>query len=122
MKNDIVEIAFLRNHLYLSIFTEQDEMLLEQIKETLLSSDTPFKEISMLCITNCENDISIGDFKSASREINLIHNFRFVDANTWNSNYFYTVEFASYLEKSENPERIKKLICELAELQKKLNN
>lgn len=120
MKNKIIEIAFIRNHLLSSIFTEEDKKLMEKVKQDILESDTPFKEIAIFAITNCEYDISRGNLKAAGYEMNLIHNFCFCDAKTWDSDYFYTMELSSYFDKTEGPIRIKKLIYELAKLQDKL--
>lgn len=121
MRNKFIELAFLRNHLLSKIFTKEDKLLIESIKSEISNSKSPFTEIALYAISNCEEDIANDDFKSAGYEINLIHNFAFYDLNEWDSEYFYQIELSSYLDKAKETKRIKDLILRLARLHTLLN-
>lgn len=115
--NKITELAFLRNKLASEKFNNEDRELMNEIKNNILISNTQFKDLAINAITNCEHDIENYDFKSATQEIQLIHNFTFDDFNAWNQDHFYRIELLSYIEEINNSERIKKLISLLAQLQ-----
>lgn len=120
MNNKITELAYLRNQLASANFNEPDKQLLAKIKEDILRSNTPFKELALNAINNCENDVNNNNFKFATQEIQLIHNFTFEQPHAWNSDYFYRIELLSYLEQIDDVQRVKKLISALGKLQDKL--
>jgi hypothetical protein len=117
MNNKIIELAYLRNQLASENFRETDKQLLHKIKQEITELNTPFKNIAVNAINNCEENIKNSNFKLALQEIQLIHNFPFTNPKTWNSDYFYKIELLSYLEKTEDVQRIKRLILLLSELQ-----
>lgn len=118
MHNELIELAHLRNRLSSNFFQKNDEELLAIVKRRILSLNTPFNEIALKAIKNCEDDIKAGKLKSAAQEIHLIHNFPFNNPKKWNSDYFYGSELLSYIEMTDNISRIKELIILLAKLQK----
>lgn len=112
-----IELAFLRNKLASGKFNEEDRELMNKIKENIIILNTPFKELAINAINNCEQDIKKSDFESATQEIQLIHNFTFGDFNAWNQDYFYKIELLSYIELINDSQRIKRLISLLAKIQ-----
>ena len=117
MQKKIEELAYLRNKLLINSFDDKDISLLHTLREKIISLDTPFKEISICALNNCEISISEGKNDLAVCEIQLIHNFTYFDTLSWDSDYFYRVELLSYFENIEDVERVKKLIKNLAKLQ-----
>lgn len=121
MSRKIVELAYLRNQLASGNFSDTDKQLMSEIKQKILRLNNLFTELALSAITRCEEDIKKDDFKLATQEIQLIHNFTFNEPQSWNSNYFYKIELLSYLEQIEDTQRIKKLIFSLAKLQDAYN-
>ena len=118
MHNELIELAHIRNRLACNIFQKNDEELLEVTKQRIIGLNTPFNELALRAIKNCEDDIKKGNFKSAVQEIQLIHNFPFNNPKNWNFGYFYKMELLSYIEMADDVERTKTLISLLAKLQK----
>lgn len=118
--NKSIELAFLRNQLAMGRFSNEDSELMSKFKNKMVNSNTPFKELAINAINNCEQDINSGNFKSATQEIQLIHNFTFEDFHDWNSDHFYKIELLSYIELANSSERIKKVIVLIAGLIHKL--
>ncbi|EDP46558.1 hypothetical protein [Rickettsiella grylli] len=116
MSNKILELAFLRNQLASHKFSENDAELLLQIEKKIDIENTIFKAVAINAIKNCKSDIENKNFESATQELQLIHNFCFGSPEIWNSDYFYTVELLSYLEKINDAKRIKKTISLLGDL------
>ena len=116
MSGKIIEFAFVRNKLVSGHFGEEDKQILHNIKDKILLSNSPFKDILLNGINNCEQSIQDNNLVLAAREIQLIHNFTFGNPAAWNSDYFYKIELLSYLEQTDNVKRIKKLISLLARL------
>lgn len=106
----IIRLSVLRNELASEKFGEEDKQLMNNIKQDILNLNTPFKELAINAINNCEQDIRNNKFKSAVQEIQLIHNFTFNDFNSWNEDYFYKIELLSYIEIINSKVRIEKLI------------
>lgn len=121
MNYQLTELAYLRNQLATGNFSIEDVQLIKKIKQHISELDTPFKELALNAINNCEQDIENGNFKLATQEIQLIHNLPFEKSEIWNADYFYKIELLSYLEQVEEPKKIKKLIQLLALLDDKLN-
>ena len=117
MNNKITELAFIRNKLASKQFGADDKRLMNKIKNDISQMNTPFRQLALEAICNCENDIRDAKFDIAAQEIQLIHNFPFNAPESWNSDYFYKIELLSYLENVEDVTRIKKLIYALAKLQ-----
>lgn len=117
-----MELAFLRNDLASGKYDTNTSNLLYKIKMQISNSNSPFKELAMNALVNCENDLKNKDFTLASFEINLIHNFTFENLVLWDSNHFYSIELLSYIENVENVARIRKLILLLGRLEEKLLN
>ena|SRR3989338_6440797 len=110
MSDKILELSYLRNQLASLKFSEDDATLLQEIEDKIKNGNSIFKEVAINAIKNCKSDIRNCDFETATQELQLIHNFCFEAPEVWNSDYFYTVELLSYLEKVNNAERIKKTI------------
>lgn len=116
MSDKFLELAYLRNQLASHKFNEKDAELLLQIEKKINFINTIFKEVAINAIKNCKLDIENGNFENATQELQLIHNFCFESPKTWNSDYFYTIELLSYLEKIHDAKRIKKVISLLGDL------
>ncbi len=110
MNEKILELAYLRNQLASKQFDDKDATLMQEIVDKIFNSKSMFKDISLNAIENCKLDISKANFKAATQEIQLIHNFPFDAPEKWNADYFYKIELLSYLEQVENVSRIKKVI------------
>ncbi len=121
MNNKIIELAYLRNQLASKKYSDEDEQMINKVKHDISKMNSPFKELALHAINNCENDIKNANFDLATQEMQLIHNFPFYDPEIWDSDYFYKIELLSYLEQVEDVTRIKKLICSLAKLQQMLS-
>ncbi|WP_339049801.1 hypothetical protein [Rickettsiella endosymbiont of Xylota segnis] len=119
MSEKILELAYLRNQLASYRFNANDAQLLRKIEEKITKENSIFKEVAINAIKNCKLDIENKNFEGATQELQLIHNFCFESPEVWNSDYFYTVELLSYLEKVNNAKRIKKTICLLGDLASK---
>lgn len=120
MSDKFIELVFIKNHLHRGLFNEDDRKLMKKMKECILQLDTPFREIAVNAINNCEEDIKNRNFVNATDEINLIHNFTFTNPKGWNADFFYRIELCSYIENNEDVQRLKKLFICLARLQEKL--
>lgn len=116
MSDKILELAYLRNQLASHRFSEEDFELLRQVENKINNGNSIFKEVAINAIKNCKSDIHGESFESATQELQLIHNFCFESSEAWNSDYFYTVELLSYLEKVNDAKRIKRTISLLGEL------
>jgi len=116
MSDKILGLAYLRNQLASHKFNEDDAKLLHQIEEKINKGNSIFKYVSINAIKNCKLDIENKNFDSATQEIQLIHNFCFEKPESWNSDYFYTVELLSYLEQVNDAERVKKAIGLIGDL------
>ena len=110
MSDKILELACLRNQLASHRFSGNDAELLREIENKINTGNSIFKEVAINAIKNCKSDIENGNFESATQELQLIHNFCFGSPTLWDSDYFYTVELLSYLEKVNDAKRIKKTI------------
>ncbi len=122
MGDKMIEFAFIRNKLASDSFNKEDGIMLKMVKDKILISDSPFKEITLNAINNCEEFIRTDQLILAAREIHLIHNFTFNNFTKWNADYFYKIELLSYLEQTEDVSKIKKLILLLAKLQITIDN
>lgn len=107
--NKFVELAYLRNRLASSNFAEEEKQLMYKIKQEISGLNTPFKNIALNAINNCEKDLKVFNFKSATQEIQLIHNFTFKEPYLWDISHFYRIELLSYLEQIDDIDRIKNL-------------
>lgn len=116
MNDKNIDLTHIRNKLASGSFNKEDEQILSGVKDTISSLNSPFKDIALNAIYNCEQNIRDNEWELAAREIQLIHNFTFENAAKWNSDYFYKVELLSYLEQTDDIKRIKKLILLLAKL------
>mgnify|MGYP006377271751 FL=1 len=110
MSDKILELACLRNQLASHRFSGNDAELLREIENKINTGNSIFKEVAINAIKNCKSDIENANFESATQELQLIHNFCFGSPTLWDSDYFYTVELLSYLEKVNDAKRIKKTI------------
>lgn len=110
MNSKILELAYLRNQLASNQFDDKDATLMQEVADKIINSNSKFKEISLNAVENCKLDISKANFKAATQEIQLIHNFPFDIPEQWNADYFYKIELLSYLEQVEDVARIKKVI------------
>lgn len=117
MNEEMIELAYIRNHLACNNFSEEDKKLLNEVKQKIIKLNTPFTEVALNAIKNCENDIENKDYKSAAQEIHLIHNFTFNNVTSWNSDYFYKIELLSYIELNNDIQRLKRLFISLGKLQ-----
>lgn len=116
MNEKITELAYIRNKLIEKSFNEGDKRLLDRIKDIISTTDSPFKKIALNAIENCEHHIRNNEWELGANEIQLIHNFTFKDMASWNSEYFYKVELLSYLEQTEDVDKIKRLISLFANI------
>lgn len=122
MIEKISELAHIRNKLVSGKVDDTDIRELSHIKNKISLLNTPFKDIALNAIDNCEKNIKANLLSLAAQEIQLIHNFNFRDPQKWDESYFYKIELLSYLENVEDVMRIKKLIFLLAKLQNDLAN
>jgi len=108
----------MRNH-----FNEEEEMMLMDIVKFSLESNSPFYILIDECVKNCLYDVGLGDFESAAREINFIHNLPLsaVDVSNWDEYFFYAMEIPLYVEIAQKPHRLKSYIFDISLSQEKIN-
>lgn len=120
----MLELAHLRNRLAVSQFGEPERMLLNQLKDTVEHSNSPFSKMTLLALENCVADLKVKDFEAATREIQLVHNFLVAENEytLWDEEHFYRIELLSYIEEVNCLHRIKQLIKGLAEIDTLIQN
>ncbi len=70
---------------------------------------------------NCLTDISMGEYRLAANEVDLIHDLPLYeeDIAKWDQWSFYLIQLARYLDNVEDASRVKQLVKMLADVQNK---
>ena len=93
----MIEIAYFRNCLSMNKWNNE---LTDELSSLLdkKNSQSKFYEITNHCINNALKDIDKKNYKSASIELNLCHNFPCSADEKWDESHFYQIELPNYIE------------------------
>lgn len=117
------ELATLRNHLANSNFGIQQRHLAVSLIEQLNSEKTPFSALFEFALMQITALADKGDFGEAADLAQLIHNLpTWESINAWREEHFYRFELADYLDRADDPHRIKMVVILIADGQKKLDS
>ncbi|THB70126.1 MAG: hypothetical protein D6B28_10120 [Gammaproteobacteria bacterium] len=116
------DIKHLRNTLWTSKFSKQDEAAMEEVAATVEGSSSPFKELILFALENTKKDVADGNFKVAAKELSLVHELPVneEEVEEWDFAWFYKNQLGEYFDKNKNIDRVKQVIDYLAESQKRL--
>jgi len=115
----MLELAHLRNKISNGKFGNDEAALLKDAENEIRISDSIFSEFAISSIERCKFFLKQKDYEKATLEIQLIHNFPFDAPENWDQEYFYKVEFISYIEQINDVARVVQVIEYLAKLNKK---
>lgn len=116
------DIKHLRNTLWTSKFSKQDQATMSEVIGKIDESNSPFKELILFALYNAKQDIDSGDFKVAAKELSLVHELPVDvdDIEDWDDAWFYKNQLGEYFDKNKNIERVKQVIDFLSISQKRV--
>ena len=117
------DLKHLRNTLWTSKFSKQDQSAMDAVAETIKESNSPFKELILFALENARQDIEESNFKVAAKELSLVHELPIEegDVEEWDDAWFYKNQLGEYFDKNKNIERVKQVIDYLATSQKRID-
>ena len=97
--NTYLELSFIRNVLSKNKFDNELAQLLTNIQIEVASKKHPLYGFMNEMINLAHKEIENKNYKLASYDIDLIHNFPKKDISNWNEEYFYTGELLTYCDR-----------------------
>ncbi len=116
------DLKYLRNTLWTSKFSKQDEATMDEVANVVNNSNSPFKELILFSLENAKRDISEQNYKVAAKELSLVHELPIEedDVEDWDDAWFYKNQLGEYFDKNKNIDRVKQIIDYLAMSQKRI--
>ncbi len=116
------EIKNLRNILWTMKFTDKDREIFNEVRAKIEMSNSVFKDLILFCMKNALEDIEKNDFKTAAKELSVIHELPFDEdeLEDWDDAWFYKNQLAEYFDRNKYTLRAKELINLLADAHKKI--
>lgn len=116
------DLKHLRNSLWTSKFSKDDQKTMEGIIKIISNSKSPFKEMILFALNNSKEDIEKGEFKIAAKELSLVHELPVDkdDIEEWDDSWFYKNQLGEYFDKNKNIDRVKQVVQFLSMAQRRI--
>lgn len=105
----IDELAFIRNSLVNNEYNNEIKQLINQVKIDISSKENNRFYFLLHMLELAEEEINKRNYKEASYDVNLIHNFPKNINDIWNEEYFYKFDFVGYYDYLIENKNISKL-------------